>query len=72
MSIFTINKETYEQDLTVDPECKSLYGEIFTPFELIEKMFDMMDNNVFSDPSKTFMDAGAGSGFFSIALFGDL
>lgn len=69
MSIFTINKETYEQDLTVDPECKSLYGEIFTPFELIEKMFNMMDNNVFSDPSKTFMDAGAGSGFFSIALF---
>ena len=41
----------------------------FTPFELIEKMFDMMDENVFSDPSKTFMDAGAGSGFFSIALY---
>ena len=27
MSIFTISKETYKQDLTVDAECKSLYGE---------------------------------------------
>ena len=69
MSILTIIKDDFEQDLTVDPECKSLYGEIFTPFELIEKMFDMMDENTFSDPSKTFMDAGAGSGFFSIALY---
>ena len=69
MSILTIIKDDFEQDLTVDPECKSLYGEIFTPFELIEKMFDMMDENVFSDPSKTFMDAGAGSGFFSVALY---
>ncbi len=69
MSILTINKNDFEQDLTVNPECKALYGEIFTPFELVEKMLDMMDKNVFNNPSKTFMDAGAGTGFFSIALF---
>ena len=69
MSIFTINKETYKQDLTVDAECKSLYGEIFTPFELIDNMFNMVDPCMFSDPSKTFLDAGAGTGFFSMMLY---
>ncbi|MAV56351.1 MAG: hypothetical protein CMI79_02295 [Candidatus Pelagibacter sp.] len=69
MSILTIDRNTFKQDLTVNSECKALYGEIFTPFKLIEKMLNMMDANIFNNPSKTFMDAGAGSGFFSMALF---
>ena len=69
MSIQAISKEDYQQDLHVSQENKQLYGEIFTPFSLINIMFDMMDNSDFSDPSKTFLDAGAGSGYFSMCLF---
>ena len=40
MSIKTLDFKSYNQDLTVNPENKLLYGEIFTPFSLIEKMFE--------------------------------
>ena len=51
MSIQTIGKEDYQQDLHVSQENKQLYGEIFTPFSLINIMFDMMDNSDFSNLS---------------------
>lgn len=69
MSIKSIKKEEYQQELHVSQEIKHLYGEIFTPFSLINLMFDMMDLSCFSDPSKTYLDAGAGSGFFSMCLY---
>lgn len=69
MSIRCIKKESYKQELLVSQENKQLYGEIFTPFGLIDMMFDMMDASHFCDPSKTYLDAGAGSGFFSMCLY---
>lgn len=69
MSIKSIKKEDYQQELCVSQENKQLYGEIFTPFSLIDIMFDMMDSSDFSDPSKTYLDAGAGSGYFSMCLY---
>lgn len=69
MHIFNIDLKTYRQDLATDKENKSIYGEIFTPFFLITEMLDMMSNNTFTDKTKTFMDCGAGTGFFSMMLF---
>ena len=69
MSILSIKKDEYEQELEVSQENKQLFGEIFTPFNLIDTMFDMMEDGCFSDPSKTFLDAGAGSGYFSMCLY---
>ena len=69
MSIQTFNIETDRQDLQVNPEMKSLYGEIFTPFSLIEKMFSLFPIEVFSNPDKKWLDSGAGTGFFSIFLY---
>ena len=69
MHIFDIDYSTYKQNLSVDSENKSLYGEIFTLFSLIDIMFDMMSPETFTDKTKTFMDCGAGSGFFSMMLF---
>lgn len=69
MSIKSIKKEDYQQELRVSQENKQLYGEIFTPFSLIDIMFDMMEPSYFSDPSKTYLDAGAGSGHFSMCLY---
>jgi DNA-binding cell septation regulator SpoVG len=68
MFIFTIRPKDYVQTLTSDPEYKHLYGEIFTPFSIVDTMLDMMDSSVFSNPSHTFMDGGAGTGYFTMAL----
>lgn len=69
MHIFDIDYETYRQNLSVNTEKKTIYGEIFTPFSLINLMFDMMLPETFTDKNKTFMDCGSGSGFFSMILF---
>lgn len=69
MHIVDIDYNTYSQNLSVNSENKALYGEIFTPFSLINMMFNMMPSDTFTDKSKTFMDCGAGSGFFSMILF---
>jgi len=65
---FTIRPKDYVQTLTSDPEYKHLYGEIFTPFSIVDTMLDMMDSSVFSNPSHTFMDGGSGTGYFTMAL----
>lgn len=69
MSIQTFNIETDTQDLKVNPEMKLIYGEIFTPFSLIEKMFSLFSSEVFSNPDKKWLDTGAGTGFFSMFLY---
>lgn len=69
MSIKIIKSCNYEQNLSTSSEAKLLYGEILTPFTLIDDMFDMLPNTVFSDPNKKWLDAGAGTGFFSMKLF---
>jgi tRNA1(Val) A37 N6-methylase TrmN6 len=69
MHISAIDRDSYKQPITINPENKALYGEIFTPFSLITIMLDMMSPETFTDPSKTFMDCGAGTGFFSMMLF---
>tara|TARA_Y100000389_G_scaffold45802_1_gene40675 strand:+ start:72 stop:1466 length:1395 start_codon:yes stop_codon:yes gene_type:complete len=69
MSIQTFNIEADTQDLKVNPEMKLLYGEIFTPFSLIEKMFSLFPSEVFSNPDKKWLDSGAGTGFFSMFLY---
>jgi hypothetical protein len=63
------DKDEIKQDLSLNVERKLLYGEIFTPFKLINEMFDMFPDNLFLDKNKKWLDAGAGTGYFSIALY---
>jgi len=72
MSIYNIDLSTYEQTFKVDTDDKLEYGEIYTPFKLIDKMLDLFDPAIFSDPTKRWLDAGAGKGYFSMRLFGRL
>lgn len=58
-----------EQDLTVNIEYKQSYGEVHTPYKLIERMFTLFPDSIFSDPTKKWLDPGAGKGYFSIYLF---
>ena len=39
-------------------------GEVFTPPELIEEMLDKLPKEVWSDPTKTWLDPAAGIGNF--------
>ena len=67
MSIITTNINT--QTILFSKEKKEKYGEIFTPYTLIHKMFGLLDECDFTNPNSRWLDAGAGSGFFSIYLF---
>lgn len=69
MSIKIIKERDYNQNLSINPEAKLLYGEILTPFSLIDDMFDMLPKEVFSDRNKCWLDAGAGTGFFTMKLY---
>jgi len=39
-------------------------GEVFTPTPLVEEILDKMDQSLFSDPAKTFLDPSCGDGQF--------
>lgn len=39
-------------------------GEVFTPTELVQEMLDQLPSEVFTDPTKTFLDNSCGDGQF--------
>lgn len=39
-------------------------GEVFTPTPLVEEILDKMDPELFTDPTKTFLDPSCGDGQF--------
>ena len=39
-------------------------GEVFTPTPLVEEILNKMDQQLFSDPTKTFLDPSCGDGQF--------
>ena len=48
---------------------KQLYGEVFTPFTIIDNMIDILPPNVFTNPKYKFLDPGAGRGNISIKIY---
>ena len=69
MSILEFEVNRLDENLNIDINKKKKYGEVFTPFSLINQMLDMMDPNLFLNKNYTFLDMGAGTGNFSICLF---
>ena len=63
------NKDKDNQMLWSSREKREQYGEIFTPYSLIERMFGMLTKEDFTNPHATWLDPGAGTGFFSVYLF---
>lgn len=63
-----INAEE-QQDFNVAKEDKEAFGIIYTPFSLIQNMFSLFPNTVFENPNNTWLDMGAGTGYFSIYLY---
>ena len=58
-----------KQDLKVNLNNKQNYGEVHSPYSLIEKMFDLIPETSFNDPSKKWLDPGTGRGFFTWYLY---
>jgi len=50
-------------------ENKELYGEVITPFCLVNKILDCIPEEKFKDPSLKWLDPGTGTGNFSIILY---
>jgi len=48
---------------------KEIYGEVTTPKQLINELFDMVDSDVFSKKNIKWLDPCAGSGVFFNELF---
>jgi hypothetical protein len=69
MAIYNLELATFKQTFEVSEADKLAYGEIYTPFTLIQQMLDLFDPTVFTQPEKRWLDIGAGRGYFSMALF---
>lgn len=69
MSIVDLVIEEYKQNFDVPQEIRYKFGEINTPFFLIEQMFSLLDDKVFECPNNKWLDIGTGCGYFSIILF---
>ena len=69
MSILNTNIEDTDEKLIINNENKRLYGEVNTPFCLINDMFSLFPEDIFKNKNIKWLDVGAGSGNFSIVLF---
>lgn len=59
----------FKQNFNISPADKLEYGEIITPFALIQQMLDIFEPQVFTDRQKRWLDVGAGQGYFAMAIF---
>lgn len=57
------------EKILITKERKELFGEINTPFSLIEDMFSVIPERDFHNPFLKWLDPGTGSGNFSIFLY---
>ena len=48
---------------------KDKYGEVFTSYELIEEMINVLPKNSWNDPNKKWLDPAAGNGHFIAILY---
>lgn len=69
MSILNTDIQDIDQYLIINNENKRLYGEVNTPFCLVNDMFNLFPRDVFKNKNLKWLDVGAGSGNFSIILF---
>ena len=61
-------EESAKTFLTKTQERIKLLGEVFTPTELVLEMLDKLPDDVWTDPTKTFLDPTCGNGQFLIAV----
>ena len=61
--------EIVRKYLTVKDKEKKLFGEVFTPVELVCEMLDKLPKNVWKDPNLKWLDPANGIGNFPIVVY---
>lgn len=64
--------ESIEQHFQIPLERKIKYGEVNTDFSLIQSIYSLLPDSIFSNPELRWLDVGAGYGYFSMVLFNKL
>ena len=59
------------QILDTSPELKAKYGEVFTPYCLINEMLDLLPRNIWKQELK-WLDPACGTGYFLHIIFNRL
>lgn len=59
-----IRNRTYMSGVERDKLRVKATGEVFTPTPLVQEILDQLDQNLFLDPTKTFLDPSCGDGQF--------
>lgn len=59
-----IRNRSYMSGIERDKARVNSTGEVFTPTPLVQKILDTLDQSLFSDPTKTFLDPTCGDGQF--------
>jgi len=57
------------QRLSIREEEKQLYGEVFTPIDLICEMFNQLPNSVWTNPNLKWLDIANGIGNFPVVAY---
>ena len=68
-NIHQLDLNLIKQNFEVSKEIRYKYGEINTPFFLVNKMLDLIPDNEFKNPNKKWLDIGTGCGYFSMVLY---
>ena len=69
MSISTQFLSNFKQNLISKKENKERYGEVFTNFSLIDKMLDLLPQELFENPELKWLDPCAGTGYFMMKVY---
>lgn len=69
MLVTEIDTDTYKQTILVSKSNKIQYGEINTPFWLINKMLDCFPQEIFNNKDLKWLDPCCGCGYFMIIVF---
>ena len=63
---------TQYQHLEVSEYDKHMYGEVATPYQVIEDMFELLPSEIFENPDLKWFDPCCGNGFFMEILYNRL
>ncbi len=69
MSVFSLQNKDLNEKYSTPNENKLKYGEVITPITFVEKMLDLLPNEIFKDPKLKWLDPCAGTGNFCIILY---
>ena len=62
-------QEFIRSHLTIQSKEKDTYGEVFTPYEPINELFDQLPPSVWKNPDLKWLDPSAGIGHFAIVAY---